>query len=259
MPDISSHPSVWSSILHVPAPRPCQGLEEESPHRCHVRHFRHWQFSDLPGWSYFSRIEYWEDISSWAGSQCSSGEFFFRCSVWPLMPSSTSRERLWLWRDHSGRRRRRLSWNRMRHKNTNIYKKLYKRFSLSQMTSVAEVVGVSGETPMAKLLQEWGEILDIKWNYSTKDLFRYLCRVQMYLLNFWEIVQFWPVKPRHYNKGEGKLTNTKLYIQYFSISVSTHHPVETGWRTNPPHHHGQNQSSYIWLLTVHYKLLHLTQ
>ena len=42
--------SVWSSVLHVPAPRPCQGLEEESPHRCHVRHFRHWQFSDLPGW-----------------------------------------------------------------------------------------------------------------------------------------------------------------------------------------------------------------
>ena len=49
----------------------------------------------------------------------------------------------------------------MRHKKTNIYNKLYKIFSPSQMTSVAEVVGVSGETPMAKLLQEWGERLDI--------------------------------------------------------------------------------------------------
>ena len=44
--------SVWSSVLHVPPPRPCQGLEEKSPHGCHVRHFRHWEFSDLPGWFY---------------------------------------------------------------------------------------------------------------------------------------------------------------------------------------------------------------
>ena len=45
--------SVWSSTLHVPASRPCQGLEEKSPHRCHVRHFPHWQFSDLPGCFYY--------------------------------------------------------------------------------------------------------------------------------------------------------------------------------------------------------------
>ena len=57
-------------------------------------------------------------------------------------------------------------------------------FSIWQITSVAEVVGVSGETPMAKLLQEWGERLERRKLSLTKDLFRYLCRVQMYLLNF---------------------------------------------------------------------------
>ena len=43
-----------------------------------------------------------------------------------------------------------------------------KQFNIRQITSVSEVVGVSRETPMAKLLQEWGERLEqqseIKFN-----------------------------------------------------------------------------------------------
>ena len=91
----------------------------------------------------------------------------------------------------------------------------------------------------------------------TKDIFRYLCRVQMYLLNFWEIVQFWPAKPRHYYyKGEQlkSISNIKggeSSISTIAVSVSAHHPVETGGRIHHPRHQrGRDHTAAIWLLST---------
>ena len=112
------------------------------------------------------------------------------------------------------------------------------------------MVGVSGETPMAKLLQEWGERLQHIGIKTNKRPFIQVSlpssNVSLKLLRNCSILAS---KTSSLYKGE-QLNNIKgleSSISTISVSVSavnTHqHPVETGDRSNPPHHRGLNHTA----------------
>ena len=95
----SPHASVRGPALHVAAPRPREGLEEEPPDCRHVRHLRHRDVLSVPGDAYYiPTVQHLSTfpLCSLAGSPSSSGASSSRCCSQPSTPSSTSRGR-WEW------------------------------------------------------------------------------------------------------------------------------------------------------------------